>query len=82
MLNRVRRIEGQVAGLAAMLDNDRYCLDILTQVSAVKSALDGLAVQLLANHADGCLRRAIGASEADGDAAIAEVMEVIRRMIR
>jgi len=80
LLNRLRRIEGQIAGLAAMLDNDRYCTDILVQISAAKSALDGVAVQILSNHADGCVRRAIHAG--GGEAEVAELMDVIRRMMR
>jgi len=80
LLNRLRRIEGQVAGLATMLDNDRYCTDILTQVAAVKSALDGVAIQILSNHADGCVRRAVKAGA--GETEMSELMDVIRKMLR
>jgi CsoR family transcriptional regulator, copper-sensing transcriptional repressor len=52
---RLRRIEGQVRGLAKMVENDKYCIDILTQVSAAKAALDKVALELLRDHAKHCL---------------------------
>ncbi len=52
---RLRRIEGQVAGLLRMVDEDRYCPDVLTQLSAVRSALDAVGVLLLADHIEGCV---------------------------
>ncbi len=52
---RLKRIEGQVAGLVKMLDEDRYCVDILTQVAAVRSALDAVGVLLITDHIEGCL---------------------------
>ena len=52
---RLKRIEGQVAGLVKMLDDDRYCVDILTQVAAVRSALDAVGVLLITDHIEGCL---------------------------
>jgi CsoR family transcriptional regulator, copper-sensing transcriptional repressor len=53
--NRLKRIAGQVAGLQKMVDDDRYCVDILTQVAAVRSALDALGVQLLTDHMQHCV---------------------------
>lgn len=52
---RLNRIEGQVRGIAAMIDQDTYCIDILTQVSAVRAALDKVALELLRDHAKHCL---------------------------
>ena len=52
---RLRRIEGQVAGLSKMVEDDRYCVDILTQLAAVRSALDSVGVLLLTDHIEGCL---------------------------
>jgi DNA-binding FrmR family transcriptional regulator len=52
---RVNRISGQVNGVGKMIDEDRYCLDILNQISAVRSALDALGVELLTNHLECCL---------------------------
>lgn len=74
---RLARIEGQVRGIGRMLDEDRYCVDILTQVSAVRSALDALALELLEHHLHGCVHDAVVSGE--GDAAIDEAMQVIRK---
>lgn len=74
---RLARIEGQVRGIGHMLDADRYCIDILTQVSAVRSALDALALQLLERHLHGCVQTAVVSGE--GEAAIDEAMLVIRK---
>jgi DNA-binding FrmR family transcriptional regulator len=52
---RVKRIAGQVAGVQRMLDHDRYCVDVLTQIAAVRSALDALGVELIASHLDSCV---------------------------
>jgi len=53
--SRLNRINGQVAGISRMVDEDRYCVDILTQISAVRSALDTLGVELLTSHLEGCV---------------------------
>ena len=80
LAKRLNRIEGQVRGIGRMIDEDRYCIDILTQVSAVQSALDALALQLLEHHLHGCVRHAV--KSGDGDRAIAEALEVIRKFAR
>ena len=74
---RLARIEGQVRGIARMVEEDRYCVDILTQVSAVRSALDALALQLLDQHLHGCVQDAVASGR--GDAAIDEAMRVLRK---
>ncbi|MBE7522539.1 MAG: metal-sensing transcriptional repressor [Burkholderiales bacterium] len=74
---RIARIEGQVRGIAKMLADDRYCVDILTQVSAVRSALDALGLELLEHHLHGCVADAVKSGK--GDPAIDEAMHVIRR---
>lgn len=53
--NRLKRIAGQVSGIQRMVDEDKYCVDILTQVAAVRSALDAMGVQLLTDHIEGCV---------------------------
>ena len=53
--NRLKRVAGQVAGLQKMVEDDRYCVDILTQLAAVRSALDAVGVQLLTNHMEHCV---------------------------
>ena len=73
---RLHRIEGQIRGIARMIDDDRYCVDILTQVSAVQSALDALARKLLDHHLHGCVAQAV--SSGNGARAIDEALAVIR----
>lgn len=80
LMKRLNRIEGQVRGVAKMIAEDRYCVDILTQVSALQSALDAVAMQLLENHTHGCMQGAIKSGK--GDAAIDELMTVIRKFAR
>ena len=74
---RLNRIEGQVRGIGRMLDEERYCVDVLTQVSAVRSALDALALEMLEHHLHGCVQQAVVSGK--GDPAIDEAMTVIRK---
>ena len=78
LVARLNRIEGQVRGITRMVEDDRYCVDILTQVAAIKSALDGVAMQLLENHTHGCVARAL--RDGDGQAAIDELMGVVKKL--
>ncbi len=81
--NRLRRIEGQVRGLQRMVDEDAYCVDVLTQVSAVQTALEQVAVQVLDAHVRGCVADAVGGS--DEDAAkerLDELMAAVRRFAK
>ena len=78
-LKRLRRIEGQVRGLQRMVDDDRYCIDILTQVSSVTKALQGVAVGLLDEHMRHCVMDA--AAQGD-DSKVAEATAAIERLIR
>jgi DNA-binding FrmR family transcriptional regulator len=80
LLKRLNRVEGQVRGVAKMIQEDRYCVDILTQISAMKSALDALAMRLLEDHTRGCVQSAIRSGK--GDQAIGEVMELMRKLAR
>ena len=77
---RLNRIEGQIRGIARMIDEDRYCVDILTQVSAVQSALDALARKLLEHHLHGCVAEAVRSG--DGERAIDEALVVISKFGR
>jgi len=63
VLNRLRRIEGQVRGVAQMLEQDRYCIDILHQIQAVKAALAKVEDQVLADHAASCVNEAIASGD-------------------
>ena len=80
LLKRLNRIEGQTRGVAKMVEEDRYCVDVLTQISAIQSALDALALQLLESHTKGCVRSAIKSGK--GDAAIDELLSVVKRFGR
>jgi CsoR family transcriptional regulator, copper-sensing transcriptional repressor len=81
-LKRLRRIEGQVRGLQRLIDEDTYCIDILTQISAVTKALQSVAVGLLDEHVRHCVRDAAGESSARADAMIEEATRAIERLIR
>jgi CsoR family transcriptional regulator, copper-sensing transcriptional repressor len=78
---RLRRIEGQIRGLQRMLDEDRYCIDVLTQISSATRALQGVAVTLLDDHVRHCVRDAIDEGGASADAKVDEALEVIHRLI-
>jgi DNA-binding FrmR family transcriptional regulator len=80
LTRRLNRVEGQVRGIGRMVEEDRYCVDILTQVSAVQSALDALARELLEHHLHGCVQHAVRSG--DGDRAITEALAVIRKFGR
>lgn len=77
---RLKRIEGQVRGLNKMVEENRYCVDILTQIAAVRSALDAVALQLLRDHAHGCVQDAIRSGH--GDPAIDELLTVVEKFAR
>jgi DNA-binding FrmR family transcriptional regulator len=80
LLKRLNRIAGQVRGVAGMIEEDRYCVDVLTQIAAVRSALDAVAMQLLENHAHGCVQSAIQAGR--GGHAVDEFIAVVKRLSR
>lgn len=75
---RLRRIEGQVRGLQKMVDEDRYCADILTQISSVQEALRGVGRELLRNHLKHCATAAIRSSDADAEKMYEELVELMR----
>jgi DNA-binding FrmR family transcriptional regulator len=77
---RLSRIEGQVRGLRKMVDEDRYCIDVLTQVSAVQSALESVALILLRDHTEHCVAEAIRSGE--GTAKVRELSEAVERLVR
>jgi DNA-binding FrmR family transcriptional regulator len=80
LAKRVNRIEGQIRGIGRMIESDRYCIDVLTQLAAVRSALDALGIELLEHHLHGCVHHAV--KSGDGAQAIDEAVEVIRRFAR
>lgn len=83
IVNRLRRIEGQVAGLARMVEDNRYCIDILTQVQAVKSALSKVEDAVLSDHAAHCVAAAIKSGDADDQhAKFSELVDLIGKVKR
>ena len=79
LVKRLHRIEGQVRGIERMVEQDRYCIDILTQISAIQAALDKVALGLLDGHAHTCV---IGAEPKDQDERTAEMMAAVGRLMR
>jgi DNA-binding FrmR family transcriptional regulator len=82
-LKRLNRIEGQVRGLARMVDEDRYCIDIVTQIAAVRAALRKAEEEILRDHVAHCVQYAITSGDkADQRRKIAELMDVMGRAVR
>ena len=80
LLNRLKRVEGQVRGIHQMVENDRYCVDILHQISAVQSAMNKVSLALLEDHTTHCVANAIKGQ--DGENAIKELMTVMKTMTK
>jgi DNA-binding FrmR family transcriptional regulator len=81
-LARLRRIEGQVRGLQRMVETDKYCIDILTQVSAVTGALQSVALGLLDEHLSHCVTEAVAEGGGQAEAKVREASEAIARLVR
>ncbi len=81
-LDRLKRIEGQTRGISRMVDDEKYCIDILTQISAVTSALETVALGLLDDHLRHCVADAARTGGPDGEAKIREASEAVARLVR
>ena len=81
-LKRMRRIEGQVRGIARMIENDEYCIDVLTQVSAVTRALQSFSLELLDEHLAGFVVDAAARGGKEADEKVREASEAIARLVR
>jgi DNA-binding FrmR family transcriptional regulator len=79
LVRRLARIEGQVRGIARMIEREEYCVDILQQTSALRAAVDSLAILVLEDHVKGCVRTA--ALHGDADRYVEEVVDVVRRTL-
>jgi len=79
LIRRLSRIEGQVRGIARMIEREEYCVDILQQTSALRAAVDALAVLVLEDHVQGCVRSA--AERGEAEEYVNEVLEVVRRTL-
>jgi len=81
-LKRLRRIEGQVRGLQRMVEEDKYCIDVLTQVSAATKALQSFSLELLSEHLGHCVVQAAQKGGAEADEKVREASEAIARLVR
>ena len=83
VLKRLGRIEGQVRGLSRMVEEDRYCIDVITQIAAVRAALRSVEEEVLKDHVAHCVEHAIASgNKADQRAKVAELIEVLGRASR
>ena len=80
LLKRLRRLEGQVRGVQGMVEDDRYCIDVLTQISAIQAALDKVALGLLTDHAEHCV--VDGTAAATPQENVEELMAAVARLMR
>ncbi|GAY13040.1 metal-sensitive transcriptional regulator [Pseudonocardia sp. N23] len=81
-LKRMRRIEGQVRGITKMIESDKYCIDVLTQISAVNKALEAVALNLLDEHLKHCVTDAVTQGGAVADQKVAEASAAIARLVK
>ncbi|ADH99345.1 protein of unknown function DUF156 [[Bacillus] selenitireducens MLS10] len=77
LIQRLRRVEGQVRGIQKMIEEDRYCVDILVQISAINAGLKRAGFHILEDHTKGCVSSAV--EEGDGESAIEELMKVFEQ---
>jgi len=82
LAKRLRRVEGQVRGIQQMIEDDRYCIDVITQVSAATKALQAVALELLSDHLSSCVAEAIDAGGPEAQAKIDEATAAISRLVR
>jgi len=80
--SRLARIEGQVRGVSKMIDEDQYCIDVLTQIASVSKALQGVGLGLLDQHIRHCVREAAETDPAEGDAKVTEAVQAVERFLR
>lgn len=80
--SRLRKIEGQVRGLQRLIEDDTYCIDILTQIASVSKALQGVGLGLLDEHLRHCVMHAAEVGESEGNEKISEAMSAVERLLR
>ena len=81
-MRRLARIEGQVRGLRTMVDDEAYCVDVLTQVAAVTKALEGVSLKLLTDHTNHCVRDAVERGGEEADEKVGELLAAVERFAR
>ena len=82
LLGRLRRIEGQVRGIAQMVEDDRYCIDVLTQIAAATRGLQSVAVGMFDDHLRHCVAEAVAAGGADADRKLTEATAAVQRLLK
>ena len=82
LLKRLRRIEGQVRGIAQMVDEERYCIDVLTQVAAATKALQSVAVGLFDDHLRHCVAESVSKGGTDADRKLTEATAAVERLLK
>jgi DNA-binding FrmR family transcriptional regulator len=82
LLARLARVEGQVRGIIQMVEDDRYCIDVLTQIAAATKAMQGVAIGLLDDHLRHCVAEAVGRGERDADEKFTEATAALARLVR
>jgi CsoR family transcriptional regulator, copper-sensing transcriptional repressor len=82
IMRRLARIEGQVRGLRTMVDDEAYCVDVLTQVGAVTKALEGVSLKLLTDHTNHCVRDAVERGGEEADEKVDELLAAVERFAR
>ena len=82
LLKRLRRIEGQVRGIAQMVEEDRYCIDVLTQISAATKAMQSVALGMFDDHLRHCVADAVAAGGADAEVKLTEATAAVERLLK
>jgi CsoR family transcriptional regulator, copper-sensing transcriptional repressor len=82
VLRRLARVEGQVRGLRSMVEREDYCIDVLTQIAAAQRALDGIALRLLEDHTQHCVRGALSRGGGEADEKVSELVAAVERFAR
>ncbi len=82
ILGRLRKIEGQLRGVQRMVEEDKYCVDVLTQLSSIMAATEKVGLLILQNHIRGCVRDALTRPEQDSEPVIRELVEVVERFAK
>lgn len=80
LINRLKRVEGQVRGIQKMVEEDRYCIDIMIQINAINAALKKVGANLLEHHTSHCVLEAI--ESGDGEAAVSELVDVMKQYVK
>jgi DNA-binding FrmR family transcriptional regulator len=81
LLGRLKKIEGQIRGISRLVENDTYCIDILTQIAAAKSALESVSLKLIESHMNHCVRQAIEKKGPESSVSIDEVITAFKRLL-